>query len=81
MRGCHDATVVFEDPNLVSCAGLAPVLQLAERAGCSALSQSTSSWVCPVALQAWEQKATAANSQPTQHGDQAGVTGSTVDPG
>jgi len=24
---------VFDDPNLVSCAGLAPVLQLAERAG------------------------------------------------
>ena len=33
MRVCHDATAVFDDPNLVSCAGLAPVLQLAERAG------------------------------------------------
>ncbi len=33
MRVCHDLTAVFDDPNLVSCAGLAPVLQLAERAG------------------------------------------------
>jgi hypothetical protein len=33
MRVCHDVTAVFDDPNLVSCAGLAPVLQLAERAG------------------------------------------------
>jgi len=33
MRVCHDFTAVFDDPNLVSCAGLAPVLQLAERAG------------------------------------------------
>jgi hypothetical protein len=33
MRSCHDVTAVFDDPNLVSCAGLAPVLQLAERAG------------------------------------------------
>jgi len=32
MRVCHDVTAVFDDPNLVSCAGLAPVLQLAERA-------------------------------------------------
>ena len=30
---CHGFTAVFDDPNLVSCAGLAPVLQLAERAG------------------------------------------------
>ena len=29
----HGFTAVFDDPNLVSCAGLAPVLQLAERAG------------------------------------------------
>jgi hypothetical protein len=33
MRVCHDFTVAFDDPNLVSCAGLAPVLRLAERAG------------------------------------------------
>ena len=33
MRVCHGVTAVFDDPNLVSCAGLAPVLQLAERAG------------------------------------------------
>ena len=33
MRVCHDVTPVFDDPNLVSCAGLVSVLQLAERAG------------------------------------------------
>ena len=33
MRVSHAHTAVFDDPNLVSCAGLAPVLQLAERAG------------------------------------------------
>jgi hypothetical protein len=33
MRVCHGFDVVFDDPNLVSCAGLAPVLSLAERAG------------------------------------------------
>ncbi len=33
MRVSHEYTVVFGDPNLVSCASLAPVLQLAERAG------------------------------------------------
>lgn len=33
MRVCHEFTAVFDDPNLVSCAGLAPVLQLAQRAG------------------------------------------------
>ncbi len=33
MRVCHGLTAVFDDPNLVSCAGLAPVLRLAERAG------------------------------------------------
>ena len=31
MRVCHGFTATFDDPNLVSCAGLAPVL--AERAG------------------------------------------------
>jgi len=33
MRVCHSVTATFDDPNLVSCAGLAPVLELAERAG------------------------------------------------
>ncbi len=33
MRVCHGLSTVFDDPNLVSCAGLAPVFQLAERAG------------------------------------------------
>jgi len=33
MRVSHDFSGKFDDPNLVSCAGLAPVLQLAERAG------------------------------------------------
>ncbi len=33
MRVSHAFTAVFDDPNLVSCAGLAPVLRLAERAG------------------------------------------------
>jgi hypothetical protein len=33
MRVCHGFTAVFDDPNLVSCAGFAPVLALAERAG------------------------------------------------
>jgi hypothetical protein len=32
MRVSHGVTAVFDDPNLVSCAGLAPVLELAERA-------------------------------------------------
>ena len=30
-------TAVFDEPNLVSCAGLVPVLQVAERAGLHAL--------------------------------------------
>jgi len=33
MRVSHGVSAVFDDPNLVSCAGLAPVLELAERAG------------------------------------------------
>ena len=31
MQGCHVESAVFDDPNLVSCAGLAPVLALAVR--------------------------------------------------
>ena len=38
MRVCHGFTAVFDDPNLVSCAGLAPVLRLAERAGLQRLA-------------------------------------------
>ena len=33
MRASHVAAATFDDPNLVSCAGLVPVLELAERAG------------------------------------------------
>jgi hypothetical protein len=33
MRVCHGFTAEFDDPNLVSCAGLAPVMGLAERGG------------------------------------------------
>jgi hypothetical protein len=33
MRVSHVTSTVFDDPNLVSCAGLAPVLQLAEQVG------------------------------------------------
>lgn len=33
MRVSHGFTAVFDDPNLVSCAGLGPVLELADRAG------------------------------------------------
>jgi len=33
MRVLHKISAVFDDPNLVSCAGLVPVLRLAERAG------------------------------------------------
>ena len=37
MRVSHGFKAVFDEPNLVSCAGLAPVLALAERAGLDAL--------------------------------------------
>ncbi|CAN5338960.1 hypothetical protein BH11ACT1_BH11ACT1_29880 [soil metagenome] len=37
MRVCHNAAAAFDDPNLVSCAGLIPVMTLAERAGLHAL--------------------------------------------
>jgi hypothetical protein len=33
MRVCHSVSAVFDDPNLVSCAGLVPVVALAKRAG------------------------------------------------
>jgi hypothetical protein len=37
MRVCHGVRPQFDDPNLVSCAGLLPALRLAEAAGLSAL--------------------------------------------
>jgi hypothetical protein len=37
VRVSHATTAVFDDPNLVSCAGLAPVLTLAQRCGLHAL--------------------------------------------
>ena len=40
MRDCHVTSAVFDDPNLVSCAGLAPVVALGERAGLSVLVSS-----------------------------------------
>lgn len=33
MRDCHNISAVFDGPNLVSCAGLIPVMALAARAG------------------------------------------------
>src|ERR671928_522104 len=38
MRVCHGFVARFDDPNLVSCAGLAPLLSLAERAGLQRLA-------------------------------------------
>lgn len=37
MKACHSIVPVFDDPNLVSAAGLVPVLRLAERAGLEGL--------------------------------------------
>ena len=37
MKACHSVSPVFDDPNLVSAAGLVPVLQLGERAGLDGL--------------------------------------------
>ena len=42
VQACHSAVAVsatFDEPNLVSCAGLVPVLRLAERAGLHAAAQ------------------------------------------
>ena len=41
MRVSHGVSVVFDDPNLVSCAGLVPVLELAERCGLHRLVADT----------------------------------------
>ena len=40
MQVSHGFTATFDDPNLASCAGLAPVLQLAHRAGLHDLVQA-----------------------------------------
>jgi len=40
MRVCHTASAGFDDPNLVSCAGLIPVMALAERAGLHDLARA-----------------------------------------
>ena len=37
MRVCHNLSADFDDPNLIACAGLVPVMALAERAGLPAL--------------------------------------------
>ncbi len=37
MRVCHVESAVFDDPNLMSCGGLAPVVALAQRCGLAAL--------------------------------------------
>jgi hypothetical protein len=41
VRVSHGVSAVFDDPNLVSCAGLAPVLALAERCGLHRLVADT----------------------------------------
>lgn len=38
MRACHAKSARFDDPNLVSSAGLVPVMALAERAVLGALA-------------------------------------------
>ena len=40
MRVCHNVSAGFDDPNLVSCAGLVPVMTLAERAGLHDLART-----------------------------------------
>src|SRR5450759_4851846 len=40
MRSCHNLSTGFDDPNLVSCAGLIPVMALAERAGLHDLARA-----------------------------------------
>src|SRR5665648_573466 len=40
MRVCHNLSAGFDDPNLVSCAGLIPVMTLAERAGLHDLARA-----------------------------------------
>ncbi|MEP7370574.1 MAG: IS1380 family transposase [Dermatophilaceae bacterium] len=41
MRSSHNVSAVFDEPNLVSCGGLVPVVALAQRAGLTALVQQS----------------------------------------
>jgi hypothetical protein len=52
MRLSHVVSAVFDDPNLVSCAGLAPVLRLAERCGLHRLVADTLTLSGPAAANA-----------------------------
>ena len=40
MRSCHNLSAGFDDTNLVSCAGLIPVMTLAERPGLHDLARA-----------------------------------------
>jgi hypothetical protein len=40
MRSCHNLSAGFDEPNVVSCAGLIPVMTLAERAGLHDLARA-----------------------------------------
>jgi hypothetical protein len=52
MRVSHGVSAVFDDPNLVSCAGLVPVLKLAERCGLHRLVADTVTVSGPAAANA-----------------------------
>src|SRR5215210_8156024 len=52
MRVSHGVSAVFDDPNLVSCAGLAPVLGLAERCSLHRLVADTLTLTGPAAANA-----------------------------
>ena len=52
MRVSHGVSVVFDDPNLVSCAGLVPILKLAERCGLHRLVADTVTVSGPAAANA-----------------------------
>jgi hypothetical protein len=52
MRVSHGVSAVFDDPNLVSCAGLVPVLNLAERSGLHRLVADTLTLCGPAAANA-----------------------------
>ena len=52
MQVSHGVSVVFDDPNLVSCAGLVPVLDLAERCGLHRLVADTVTVSGPAAANA-----------------------------
>ena len=52
MRVSHGVSAVFDDPNLVSCAGLVPILKLAERCGLHRLVADTVTVSGPAAANA-----------------------------